>query len=210
MSVVSYNEAYDLLWSHVMADDLNRVIMVMSHECHGILNHWQFGCLLKQFVPAYNKVTWKLCIFHQWPGWALSQYNNYLSRYGYFHYKDKKLYNGNPYTGKTASLYWDAPCGFYAKQASSAVTFSMSWCHMLEKSLDEACCLAAIAGATVLVPYHVVKSLQLIWRSGTHRWTLLVPDLLGQGHGQGQNWWQHQFLPWPWLWPWSWSDLMER
>ena len=33
--------------------------------------------------------------------------------YGDFHYKDKTdvrqsyLYNGNPYTGKTTSLYWD-------------------------------------------------------------------------------------------------------
>ena len=36
-------------------------------------------------------------------------------------------------------------------------------------------CLAAIAGATILAPCHVhdvVKSLQLIWRSGTRRWNL--------------------------------------
>ena len=38
-------------------------------------------------------------------------------------------------------------------------------------------CLAAIAGATILVPCHVVKSLQLIWRLGTRRWNLRVPDL---------------------------------
>ena len=40
-----------------------------------------------------------------------------------------------------------------------------------------ACRLAAIAGATILVPCHVVKSLQLIWRSGTRRWNLRVPNL---------------------------------
>ena len=39
------------------------------------------------------------------------------------------------------------------------------------------CHLVAIAGATLLVPCHVVKSLQLLWRSGTCRWNLRVPDL---------------------------------
>ena len=37
--------------------------------------------------------------------------------------------------------------------------------------------LAAIAGTTILLPYHVVKSLQLIWREGTRRWNLWVPNL---------------------------------
>ena len=32
-----------------------------------------------------------------------------------------------------------------------------------------------VAGVTFLVPCHVVKSLQLIWRSGTRRWNLRVP-----------------------------------
>ena len=32
-------------------------------------------------------------------------------------------------------------------------------------------------GTTELVPYHVVKSLQLIWCSGTRRFHLRVPDL---------------------------------
>ena len=30
----------------------------------------------------------------------------------------------------------------------------------------------------ILIPCHTVKSLQLIWRSGTRRWNLRVPDLL--------------------------------
>ena len=44
---------------------------------------------------------------------TLSQYKDHFSRYGDFHYKDKMviglsyLYNGNPYTTKMASLYWD-------------------------------------------------------------------------------------------------------
>ena len=43
-----------------------------------------------------------------------SQYKDGVSRYWEFHYKDKmvvtpSLYNGNPYTGKTTSLYWDSP-----------------------------------------------------------------------------------------------------
>ena len=37
--------------------------------------------------------------------------------------------------------------------------------------------LVAISGTAKLVPYHVVKSHQLSWRSGTRRWNLRVPDL---------------------------------
>ena len=42
------------------------------------------------------------------------QYPDCHLRYGDFHYKYKTVvrpsysYNGNPYTGKTASFYWDA------------------------------------------------------------------------------------------------------
>ena len=43
----------------------------------------------------------------------------------------------------------------------SKVAVPETACH------SEACRLAAIAGTTILVPYHVVKSLQVIWRSGT-------------------------------------------
>ena len=35
----------------------------------------------------------------------------------------------------------------------------------------------AVVGATILVSCNIVKSLQLIWRSGTRRWNLRVPDL---------------------------------
>ena len=43
------------------------------------------------------------------------QHKDHLSMYEDFHYKDEidvrpsYLYDGNPYTGKTASLYWDSP-----------------------------------------------------------------------------------------------------
>ena len=33
------------------------------------------------------------------------------------------------------------------------------------------------AGATILVPYYVVKSLQLIWRLGSCWWNLRVPHV---------------------------------
>ena len=50
------------------------------------------------------------------------------------------------------------------------VTSSLiGWAH----SQNDPC----IVGATILVPCHVVESLQLIWRSGTRRWNLRVPDL---------------------------------
>ena len=39
------------------------------------------------------------------------------------------------------------------------------------------CRQPAITRTTILVPCHVVKSLQLIWRSGTRRFYLRVPDL---------------------------------
>ena len=39
------------------------------------------------------------------------------------------------------------------------------------------CCLAAIAGTTILVPYRLVISLRLIWRLGTRKWNLRVPNL---------------------------------
>ena len=36
--------------------------------------------------------------------------------------------------------------------------------------------LTAIAGAIILVPCHVVMSLQLLWRLGIHKWNLPVPN----------------------------------
>ena len=52
---------------------------------------------------------------------ALSQYKDSLSRYGDSHYKDETvvrpsyLYNGNPYTAKMISLYWDGPLNILEK-----------------------------------------------------------------------------------------------
>ena len=48
---------------------------------------------------------------------APTKYKDCLSMYGYSHYQDKtinimrpsNLFDGNSYTGKTASLYWDGP-----------------------------------------------------------------------------------------------------
>ena len=37
--------------------------------------------------------------------------------------------------------------------------------------------LAAIVGTIILVPCHIVKSLQLTWRWGTRRFNLRVPHL---------------------------------
>ena len=39
------------------------------------------------------------------------------------------------------------------------------------------CRLVAIAGTIILVPWHVIKSLQLILKSGTRKWNLRAPDL---------------------------------
>ena len=39
------------------------------------------------------------------------------------------------------------------------------------------CHLAVITRTSILAPCHVVKILQCIWRSGTSRWNLWVPDL---------------------------------
>ena len=42
---------------------------------------------------------------------------------------------------------------------------------------NKTCHLTTISGTIVLAPYHVVKSMKLIWRSGIHRFHLRVPDL---------------------------------
>ena len=44
--------------------------------------------------------------------------------------------------------------------------------------INTACHPEEIAVATTLVPYPVVKTLELIWRLGTRRWNLRVPNLL--------------------------------
>ena len=44
--------------------------------------------------------------------------------------------------------------------------------------INTACRPEEIAAATTLVPYPVVKTLELIWRLGTRRWNLCVPNLL--------------------------------
>ena len=73
------------------------------------------GNFVNRGVPSVfvlDKVKWNM----DWIIiWAPSQYKDCLSRYRDFHYKDKLvvrlsyLHNGNPYTGKMASLYLDGP-----------------------------------------------------------------------------------------------------
>ena len=68
----------------------------------------------------YYEQTYKhICILFKFSTlrWnsAPFQYENSLSRYVDFHYKEKMvvrlsyLYNGNSHTGKTTSLYWNGP-----------------------------------------------------------------------------------------------------
>ena len=49
------------------------------------------------------------------------------------------------------------------------------WRH--KQRYNGACHVGAIGGATVLMHWHVVKSLQLIWSSSTCRWNLQMSDL---------------------------------
>ena len=65
-----------------------------------------------------------------------------------------------------------------------AITGTSSWCPIFESSqcnsfeeLAPVDSLVAITETSILVPYLWVKSLQLIWRLGTRRWHLRVPDL---------------------------------
>ena len=51
------------------------------------------------------------------------------------------------------------------------------------------CCLVVIAGVTMLVPYHLIKSLQLIWRSGMRRFHLRMPDLQMSCSDLIERWW---------------------
>ena len=53
-------------------------------------------------------------------------------------------------------------------------------CDVSSDPLVEKWCgvtLVAIIGITILMSHMLVKTLQLIWRSGTRRWNLRVPDL---------------------------------
>ena len=65
----------------------------------------------------------------------------------------------------------------------SSVSSSAGFCPLCHGSCGEECCcdrtshLVVIAGTTNLVPCCVVKFLQLIWRWGTRRWNLRVPNL---------------------------------
>ena len=74
-----------------------------------MLKTWRFS--------THDTDQYLLCssIGHQgWVQWAPSQYKDCLSRYGYSQIKDKTvswpsyIQHGNPYTGKTTSLYWDS------------------------------------------------------------------------------------------------------
>ena len=82
---------------------------------------------------------------------------------------------------KAIRFYWYETCmtlqcyeGHMSLKGGSTVT-----CHSRRRQSvgNGACHSAAIAGAIILVPWHGVKSLQLIWRLGTRRWNLRVPNL---------------------------------
>ena len=56
-------------------------------------------------------------------------------------------------------------------------THARTSCWRHKQRYNGACRQRAIGGATVLIHWHVVKSLKLIWRSGTRRWNLQMSDL---------------------------------
>ena len=58
-----------------------------------------------------------------------------------------------------------------------AIFFRLKYVDMISVEASVSCGSPAIAETNVLVPCYVVKSLQLILRSGTRRWNLRVPDL---------------------------------
>ena len=67
--------------------------------------------------------------------WAPSQYEDDLPRHENFYHEDKTvtrpsyLYNGNPYTGKTTSLYWNGPWSQWADEISQDVCKNHLWFH---------------------------------------------------------------------------------
>ena len=88
-------------------------------------------------------------------------------------------YEGGDQTG---ILLWVKEVGVIALHVTAKTTTS----HDLFHGEDSSCCniilwgyvpLVAIGMDSVLVPCLGVKSPQLIWRSGTRRWNLRVPDL---------------------------------
>ena len=99
-------------------------------------------------------------IAHQW-GWDMEGnlwvQNVYIAQTLYFPYTTTILY---------ATLYHDG-LG-YNQTPDLTVSAGIPWIGHIT--------LVAITGTTILVPYHKVKLLQLIWRYGTHRWNLRFPN----------------------------------
>ena len=62
----------------------------------------------------------------------------------------------------------------------------------MQADFDMQICLVAITGIFILVSYLLVKSLQLIGRSGTRRFHLRVPDLQMSYWDLIASWWSHQ------------------
>ena len=65
---------------------------------------------------------------------------------------------------------------FPAQMASDVENISIWWRHH-ECNYDGTGNMVATAATVILVTWHVVKSVQLIWRLGTRRWNLRVPNL---------------------------------
>ena len=76
-----------------------------------------YSCCVQSFLCLFNDYMCLLWLRRMlWEkSRAPSQYKDILSRYGDSHVKDKTVMrpsyslHGDPYTGKTASLYWNSP-----------------------------------------------------------------------------------------------------
>ena len=73
----------------------------------------KMACCSRRSAFEWRCVLSVMWCLHTGRGWRLSQYKVGLSMYGYFHYNDKTavrpsyLNDGNFYTCKMTSLYWD-------------------------------------------------------------------------------------------------------
>ena len=71
------------------------------------LNSTKRKDILLEMMTSCHGNAFRITFPVQWESTRVpSHYKDDLSKYGNFHYKDN-LYNGNSYTSKTTSLYWD-------------------------------------------------------------------------------------------------------
>ena len=111
--VYNFWDAFFLSWSSSLMFNPLRTSLIYTQDPNLIITVLTDGLAPNAARPwASTVLTKKLDLF---PPWGPLNIKTVFSRYGDSHVKNKTivrlsyLYNGNSYTDKTTSLYWDGP-----------------------------------------------------------------------------------------------------